>query len=61
VNFLAQNNKMTVPNVIGIPMIWIFTLFPSELFAQVDNGKPAKLLIRTTAASPFAMKTADGV
>jgi ABC-type amino acid transport substrate-binding protein len=61
VNILAQNNKMAVASVIGIAMIWAFTLFPSESFAQVDNGKPAKLLVGTMVAPPFAMKTTDGV
>ena len=52
--------KMAIASVIGIAMIWAFTLFPSESFAQVDNGKPAKLLVGTIAAPPFAMKRADG-
>ena len=51
---------MAIASVIGIAMIWAFTLFPSESFAQVDNGKPAKLLVGTIAAPPFAMKRADG-
>ncbi len=61
VNILTQNNKMAVARVIGIAMIWAFTLFPSESFSQVNNGKPAKLIVGTMDAAPFAMKTADGV
>ena len=61
VNILTQNNKMAVARVIGIAMIWTFTLFPSESFAKADNGKPAKLIVGTMDAAPFAMKTADGV
>ena len=52
---------MAVARVIGIAMIWAFTLFPSESFSQVNNGKPAKLIVGTMDAAPFAMKTADGV
>ena len=58
-NILAQNNKMAIASLIGIAMIWAFTLFTSKSFAQVDNDKPAKLLVGTIAAPPFAMKTTD--
>jgi ABC-type amino acid transport substrate-binding protein len=61
VNILTQNKKMAVARVIGIAMIWTFTLFPSESFAKADNGKPTKLIVGTMDAAPFAMKTADGV
>ena len=42
-NILVQNNKMAIARVIGIAMIFAFTLLPSESFAKVDNGKPDKL------------------
>ncbi len=59
-NLLAQNKKMAIASVIVIAMIWACTLLPSESFAQVDNGKPSKLIVGTTAGPPFAMKKADG-
>lgn len=46
--------------IAGSAMICTFTLLPSESFAQVDNNKPAKLLVGTIIAPPFAMKTAEG-
>lgn len=60
VNRVAQNHKTTVASAVGIVALWAFVSLPLRSFAQVDDGEPAKLVVGTIAAPPFAMKTADG-
>ena len=57
----AVKTGLAMAIAFGISMIWAFTVFPSESFAQADNDKPVKLTVGTIAAPPFAIKTAVGV
>jgi len=51
---------MVIGRILGIAMLWIFTLLPFSAFAQNDTAAPGKVLVGVMDTPPFAMKTKDG-
>jgi polar amino acid transport system substrate-binding protein len=60
VNIKSQNHKMVIARVLGVAMLWIFTLSPVNVLAQADRATPDRVVAGTGDAPPFAMKTKDG-
>jgi len=53
---VSQNHKMAIARVLGIVMLWIFTLLPVNSIAQDDKAAPDKLLVGVVDAPPFATR-----
>ena len=57
---MSQNHKMVVARVLGILVLWIFTLSAVNAIAQEDRATPDRVVVGVGDAPPFAMKTKDG-
>ena len=57
---MSHNHKMVIAAVLGISVLWIFTLSPVKAIARDDRATSNKVVVGTGDAPPFAMKTKDG-
>jgi polar amino acid transport system substrate-binding protein len=57
---VSQNHKMIVARIVGITILWVFTLLPVKAHSKDTSVSPDKLLVGTISKPPVSMKSANG-
>ena len=57
---MSLNHKMVITRVLGISVLWIFTLLAVNALAQKDSAAPNKVVMGVVDAPPFTMKAKNG-